>query len=107
VPISQYLEQAGVQGQPVAPDKLSDLTVTMPKPKGWEQYSNPRFAPGTRVIAKGDTYPTRDADRLFASAAATSTPRRPSNTAMPTPNCRRTSISSMRRSTTSRDSLRR
>ena len=30
----------------------------MPKPKGWEQYSNPRFAPGTRVIAKGDTYPT-------------------------------------------------
>ena len=30
----------------------------MPKPKGWEQYSNPKFAPGTRVIAKGDTYPT-------------------------------------------------
>ena len=30
----------------------------MPKPKGWEQYSNPSFAPGTRVIAKGDTYPT-------------------------------------------------
>jgi probable lipoprotein LpqN len=58
VPISQYLEQAGVQGQPVAPDKLTDLTVTMPSPKGWEQYSNPSFAPGTRMIAKGDTYPT-------------------------------------------------
>jgi len=58
VPISQYLETAGVVGQPVPPDKLTDLTVTMPKPKGWEQYSNPRFAPGTRVIAKGDTYPT-------------------------------------------------
>jgi hypothetical protein len=58
VPISQYLEQAGVQGQPVAPDKLTDLTVTMPSPKGWEQYSNPSLAPGTRVIAKGDTYPT-------------------------------------------------
>jgi Probable lipoprotein LpqN len=58
VPISQYLETAGVVGQPVAPDKLTDLTVTMPKPKGWEQYSNPKFAPGTRVIAKGDTYPT-------------------------------------------------
>lgn len=58
VPISKYLESAGVVGQPVAPDKLTDLTVTMPKPKGWEQYSNPRFAPGTRVIAKGDTYPT-------------------------------------------------
>jgi hypothetical protein len=58
VPISQYLESAGVVGQPVAPDKLTDLIVTMPSPKGWEQYSNPRFAPGTRVIAKGDTYPT-------------------------------------------------
>ena len=58
VPIAQYLEGAGVVGQPTAPDKLTDLTVTMPKPKGWEQYSNPRFAPGTRVIAKGDTYPT-------------------------------------------------
>jgi hypothetical protein len=58
VPISQYLEDAGVNGQPVAPDKLTDLTVTMPTPKGWEQYSNPNFAPGTRMIAKGDTYPT-------------------------------------------------
>jgi Probable lipoprotein LpqN len=58
VPISQYLESAGVVGQPVAPDKLTDLTVTMPSPKGWSKYSNPRFAPGTRVIAKGDTYPT-------------------------------------------------
>jgi Probable lipoprotein LpqN len=58
VPISQYLEQAGVQGQPVAPDRLTDLTVTMPSPKGWEQYSNPSLAPGTRMIAKGDTYPT-------------------------------------------------
>ncbi len=58
VPISQYLETAGVVGQPVAPEKLTDLTVTMPSPKGWTQYSNPSFAPGTRVIAKGDTYPT-------------------------------------------------
>ena len=30
----------------------------MPQPKGWQQYSNPNFAPGTQVIAKGDTYPT-------------------------------------------------
>ena len=48
----------GVSGEPVAPDKLTDLTVTMPQPKGWQQYSNPNFAPGTQVIAKGDTYPT-------------------------------------------------
>ena len=58
VPIAQYLESAGVIGQPVAADKLTDLIITLPRPKGWEQYSNPRFAPGTRVIAKGDTYPT-------------------------------------------------
>jgi hypothetical protein len=58
VPISKFLEDAGVTGEPVAPDKLTDLTVTMPRPKGWEQYSNSNLAPGTRVIAKGDTYPT-------------------------------------------------
>jgi hypothetical protein len=58
VPISQYLEGAGVQGQPVPPDSMKDLTVTMPSPKGWTRYSNTNLAPGTRVIAKGDTYPT-------------------------------------------------
>jgi Probable lipoprotein LpqN len=58
VPIAKFLEDAGVTGQTVAPDKLTDLTVTMPRPKGWEQYSNPNFAPGTQMIAKGDTYPT-------------------------------------------------
>ena len=58
MPIAKYLEDAGVTGEPVAPDKLTDLTVTMPQPKGWQQYSNPNFAPGTQMIAKGDTYPT-------------------------------------------------
>jgi probable lipoprotein LpqN len=58
VPIAAYLEQEGVDGELLAPDKLTDLTVTMPRPKGWQQYSNPNFAPGTQVIAKGDTYPT-------------------------------------------------
>ena len=58
VPIAKFLEDAGVNGEPVAPDKLTDLTVTMPRPKGWQQYSNPNFAPGTQVIAKADTYPT-------------------------------------------------
>ena len=90
VPIAQYLETAGVTGQPIAPDKLTDLTVTMPRPKGWEQYSNPNFAPGTRVIAKGDTYPTAML-MVFQLTAATSIRPRPSSTAMPTPNCHRTS----------------
>jgi hypothetical protein len=58
VPIAKFLEDAGVAGEPVAPQKLPDLTVTMPQPKGWTQYNNPNFAPGTQVIAKGDTYPT-------------------------------------------------
>jgi hypothetical protein len=58
VPIAKFLEGAGVTGESIAPDKLTDLTVTMPRPKGWQQYSNPNFAPGTQVIAKGDTYPT-------------------------------------------------
>jgi hypothetical protein len=58
VPLAKFLQDAGVNGEPVAPDKLTDLTVTMPRPKGWEQYTNPNFAPGTQVIAKADTYPT-------------------------------------------------
>jgi hypothetical protein len=58
VPIAKFLEDAGVKGEPVAPQKLPDLTVTMPQPKGWQQYNNPNFAPGTQVIAKGDSYPT-------------------------------------------------
>ncbi|KMO73922.1 LpqN/LpqT family lipoprotein [Mycolicibacterium chubuense] len=58
VPIAAYLEQAGVAGQPVAPDRLTDITVTMPSPPGWRPYQNTNLAPGTRMIAKGDTYPT-------------------------------------------------
>ena len=58
MPTRSSWKSAGVNGQPVAPDKLTDLTVTMPSPNGWEQYNNPNLAPGTRVIAKGDTYPT-------------------------------------------------
>jgi hypothetical protein len=58
VPIAKFLEDAGVKGEPVAPQKLPDLTVTMPQPKGWQQYNNPNFAPGTQMIAKDDTYPT-------------------------------------------------
>ena len=58
VPIGKFLEDAGVTGEPIAPQKLPDLTVTMPQPKGWQQYNNPNFAPGTQMIAKRDTYPT-------------------------------------------------
>nr|WP_090343128.1 LpqN/LpqT family lipoprotein [Mycolicibacterium malmesburyense] len=56
-PIALFLERAGVTGQPVFPEKLTDLTVTYPTPPGWQPYFNTNFAPGTRVIAKGETYP--------------------------------------------------
>jgi len=58
VPIAKYLEDSGVTGEPVAPQQLTDLTVTMPQPKGWQHYNNPNMAPGTQMIAKNDTYPT-------------------------------------------------
>ncbi|ULE31318.1 LpqN/LpqT family lipoprotein [Mycobacterium sp. IDR2000157661] len=57
VPIAAFLEQEGVVGDPVFPERLTDLTVGFPTPPGWEPYFNTNFAPGTRVIAKGDTYP--------------------------------------------------
>jgi hypothetical protein len=58
VAIGEYLESVGVTGEPVAADKLTDLTVAMPQPPGWAPYQSTDFAPGTRVIAKGSTYPT-------------------------------------------------
>ncbi|MBI3228283.1 MAG: LpqN/LpqT family lipoprotein [Mycolicibacterium cosmeticum] len=58
VPLSAYLESVGVTGDPIAPEKITDLTVDLPRPAGWQAYSNVNLSPGTRVIAKGDTYPT-------------------------------------------------
>jgi hypothetical protein len=56
--IAAYLDRVGVTADNVvAPDKMPDLTIAMPTPKGWQPYLNPNFAPGTKVIAKGDTYP--------------------------------------------------
>jgi hypothetical protein len=58
VPISAYLESVGVTGEAIAPDKLTDLTVTLPRPAGWGDYHNPNYVPGTEAIAKANTYPT-------------------------------------------------
>jgi len=57
-PIAQYLSGAGVTGQQVPLDSLTDLTVTLPRPPGWSTYANPNFSPGTEAIAKNNTYPT-------------------------------------------------
>ncbi|WP_308161891.1 LpqN/LpqT family lipoprotein [Mycolicibacterium goodii] len=58
VPLWQHLEENGIVGEPVAPEKIPDLTVGIPTPPGWHPYNNPNLAPFTRMIAKGDTYPT-------------------------------------------------
>jgi hypothetical protein len=58
VPLSQYLESIGVNGQQVAPAALADLTVSIPTPPGWTPYSNPNITPETVIISKGGKYPT-------------------------------------------------
>ena len=58
VSISAYFEKINVTGAPVAPDRLPDLTVSIPSPPGWQPYVNANLSPGTRTIAKGATYPT-------------------------------------------------
>jgi len=58
VPFAQYLKDNGVNGEPVAPDKLTDLTVSIPTPPGWHKPDTPNIAPTTVVIAKGDAFPT-------------------------------------------------
>ena len=57
-PLAEYLYGLGVTGEQVPLDKLTDLTVTLPKPPGWTKYENPNFSPGTEMIAKNNTYPT-------------------------------------------------
>lgn len=57
-PLAQYLDDAGVTGEQVAPDTLTDLTVSIPTPPGWQPYHNPNITPATEMIAKDDSYPT-------------------------------------------------
>lgn len=58
VPFAQYLKDSGVSGEAVAPDKLTDLTVSIPTPPGWAKVDKPNIAPTTETIAKGDKLPT-------------------------------------------------
>ncbi|HET9877316.1 MAG TPA: LpqN/LpqT family lipoprotein [Mycobacterium sp.] len=57
VPLGKYLEDEGVRAEPVAPDKLTDLTVSIPTPPGWSKQKNPKLPPTTLVIGKGDKFP--------------------------------------------------
>lgn len=57
IPFSKYLDKIGVGQQPVAPDTLTDLTVSMPTPPGWAKYSSPAIPPTSEVITKDGPYP--------------------------------------------------
>ena len=57
VPFAEYLEGIGVTGAPMAPNTLTDLTVSIPTPPGWAPYRNPKLPPTTQVITKGSRYP--------------------------------------------------
>ncbi|MBS4729178.1 LpqN/LpqT family lipoprotein [Mycobacterium sp. SM1] len=58
VPFAQYLQSVGVSGEQVDPRTLTDLTVSIPTPPGWEARTNPSIKPQTEIIAKGDDLPT-------------------------------------------------
>lgn len=58
MPLAQYLQDMGVTGKQVAPDKLPDLTVSIPTPPGWSLADNPNIKPETVMISKGGKYPT-------------------------------------------------
>lgn len=58
VPFAQYLESSGVTGEAVAPDKLTDLTVSIPVPPGWEKVEKPGIPATTEMIAKDGKIPT-------------------------------------------------
>jgi len=57
VPLSKYLEGIGVTGEPVTPNTLTDLTVSIPTPPGWVPHGDPKATPNAVMIAKGDKYP--------------------------------------------------
>ena len=58
IPFAQYLESSGITGEAVAPDKLADLTVSIPTPPGWEKVEKPNMPPTTETIAKDGKLPT-------------------------------------------------
>jgi hypothetical protein len=59
VPISEYLEQHGVQGEPMTPKTLTELTVTLPQPPGWAVVNDDTTQADYEVIRKtgAQTYP--------------------------------------------------
>jgi hypothetical protein len=57
VPFSQYLESNGISGEPISPDKLTDITVSLPIPQGWQRVNRANIPQTTELIAKADSFP--------------------------------------------------
>lgn len=52
VPIAVYLEQSGVIGEPMTPDTLTGITVTLPIPQGWQKVEDPNLRDTYEVLRK-------------------------------------------------------
>jgi Probable lipoprotein LpqN len=52
VPIAQYLQQQGVDGQPMTPDTLTDIKVSMPQPPGWTVVTDPNQPSAFQILRK-------------------------------------------------------
>jgi hypothetical protein len=57
IPFSQYLESNGVSGSPVEPGTLTDMTVSIPTPPGWQRINRPNIPTTTELIARADAFP--------------------------------------------------
>jgi hypothetical protein len=57
IPFSQYLQSNGVSGSPVEPGTLTDLTVSIPTPPGWQRINRPNIPNTTELIARADAFP--------------------------------------------------
>lgn len=51
-PFSQYLQEKGVDGQPMTAQTLTELTVSMPHPSGWAVVTDPNQQTAFDVIRK-------------------------------------------------------
>ena len=58
VPLSKYLENEGILGDPTLPSDLTDLVVSIPTPPEWKPRAvDSKTSPKAVMISKGDSYP--------------------------------------------------
>ncbi len=52
VPFSQFMQERGVDGAPMTPQTLTELTVSMPHPPGWATVTDPNQSSAFEIIRK-------------------------------------------------------